>query len=48
MMYGKETQNEGYFYKNPIIKQNTNFISQTFGRQTSDHHHCNWHAQKTY
>ena len=27
--YGGEAQNEGYFCKIPIIKQDTNFISQT-------------------
>ena len=27
-----EAQNEGYFCKIPIIKQDTNFISQTVGR----------------
>ena len=30
--YGKEAQNKGYFCKIPIIKQDTNFISQTFGQ----------------
>ena len=39
--YGGEALNEGYFCKIPIIKQDTNFISQT-----SNHHHCNWHGQK--
>ena len=29
---GEETQNEGYFYKIPIIKQDTNFVSQTFSQ----------------
>ena len=42
---GGEALNEGYFCKIPIIKQDTNFISQTFG-QTSNHHCYNWHAQK--
>ena len=32
MGYGGEAQNEGYFCKIPIIKQDTNFISQTFGQ----------------
>ena len=27
-----EAQNEGYFYKIPIIKQDTNLISQTVGQ----------------
>ena len=31
--YGGESLNEGYFCKIPIIKQNTNFISQTFGQK---------------
>ena len=42
---GSEAQNEGYFCKIPIIKQDTNFISQTVG-QTSNPHHCDQHAQK--
>ena len=29
---GEEYLNEGYFCKIPIIKQDTNFISQTFGQ----------------
>ena len=29
---GGEAQNEGYFYKIPIIQQDINFISQTFGQ----------------
>ena len=29
--YGGEFLNEGYFCKIPIIKHDTNFISQTFG-----------------
>ena len=29
---GGESLNEGYFCKIPIIKQDTNFISQTFGQ----------------
>ena len=29
--YGGEAQNQGYFCKIPIIKQDTNFTSQTFG-----------------
>ena len=29
---GEEAQNEGYFCKIPIIKQDTCFISQTFGQ----------------
>ena len=28
----EEAQNKGYFCKMPIIKQDTNFISQTFGQ----------------
>ena len=44
--YEGEAQNEGYFCKIPIIKQGTNFISQTFGQTSFNHHHCNWHAQK--
>ena len=28
----REAQNEGYFCKIPIIKQDTNFISQIFGQ----------------
>ena len=28
----KESLNEGYFCKIPIIKQDTNFISQSFGQ----------------
>ena len=32
---GGESLNEGYFYKIPIIKQDTNFISQTFGQKNS-------------
>ena len=35
-----ESLNEGYFCKIPIIKQDTNYISQT-----SNHHHCNQHAK---
>ena len=30
--YGGEAQNEGYFCKIPIIQQDINFISQTFGQ----------------
>ena len=30
--YGGEVQNEGYFCKIPIIKQDTKFISHTFGQ----------------
>ena len=30
--YGGESLNEGYFCKISIIKQDTNFISQTFGQ----------------
>ena len=30
--YGGEAQNEGYFHKIPIIKQDTNFISQSIGQ----------------
>ena len=30
--YGGEAQDEGIFCKIPIIKQDTNFISQTFGQ----------------
>ena len=30
--YGEESLNEGYFCKIPIIKQDTNFISQMFGQ----------------
>ena len=30
--YGGEAQNEGYFCKIPIIRQDTNFISQTDGQ----------------
>ena len=30
--YGGESLKEGYFCKIPIIKQETNFISQTFGQ----------------
>ena len=30
--YGGEAQNEGYFCKIPVIKQDTNFISQTTGQ----------------
>ena len=30
--YGGKAQNEGYFCKIPIIKQDTNFISQTVGQ----------------
>ena len=44
--YGGEAQNEGYFCKIPNIQQDINFISQTFGQQTSNHHHCDQHAQK--
>ena len=40
-----ESLNEGYFCKIPITKQDTNFISQIFS-QTSNQHHCKWHAQK--
>ena len=29
---GKEAQNEHYFCKIPIIRQDTNFISQTIGQ----------------
>ena len=29
---GGEAQNEGYFCKIPILKQDKNFISQTFGQ----------------
>ena len=29
---GGESPNEGYFYKIHIIKQDTNFISETFGQ----------------
>ena len=36
----------GFFCKIPIIKWDTNFISQLLVRQTSNHHHCNLHAQK--
>ena len=43
--YGGEAQNEGYFCKIPIIKQDTNFISQTVGKTKPNHHHCNRHAQ---
>ena len=42
---GGESQNEGYICEIPIIKHNTNFISQIFG-QTSNHYHCNGQAQK--
>ena len=31
-VYGGEAQNEGYFCKIPIIQQDINFISQTFGQ----------------
>ena len=45
---GGEAKNEGYFCNIPIIKRDTNFISQNLlVRQTSNHHHCDWHAQKT-
>ena len=30
--YGGEAQNEGYLCKIPIIKKDTDFISQTFGQ----------------
>ena len=30
--YGGEAQKEGYFCKIPIIKQDTNFISETVGQ----------------
>ena len=30
--YGGKAKNEGYFCKIPIIKQDTNFISQTVGQ----------------
>ena len=42
--YGGEAQNVLFCCKIPIIKQDTNFISQTFG-QTSNHHHYDVHAQ---
>ena len=38
--YGGEAQNQGYFCKIPIVKQDTNFLT------TSNHHHCDLHAQK--
>ena len=44
--YGEEALNESYFCKIAIIKQDSNFISQTFG-QTSNPNHYNQHAQKT-
>ena len=42
--YRGEAPNTGYFCKIPIIQQDTNFFSQTV-RQTSNHHHCDWHAK---
>ena len=31
-LYWGEAQNEGYFWKIPIIQHDTNFISQTVGQ----------------
>ena len=42
---GEKPKLRGFFGKIPIIKQDTNFISQIVG-QASNHHHCDWHAQK--
>ena len=43
-----EGQNEGYFCKISIIKQDTNFISPTFGQTIFYLSHCNWNAQNLY
>ena len=43
--YGGEAKNKGYFHKIPIIQQDTNLSHKLLVRQTSNHHHCDQHAQ---
>ena len=44
--YGGESLNEGYYCKIPIIKHDTNFISQTFGQTNFKPPPLQWHTQK--
>ena len=44
--YGGEGQNKGYFAKHPILCKIQTLSHKMLVRQTSNHHHCNWYAQK--
>ena len=35
-----------YFAKFPLLSKKQTLSHKLFIRQTSNHHHCNWHAQK--
>ena len=42
-----ETQNEvGFFAKLPLLSKIQTLSPKYLVRQTSNHHHCNWHTQK--
>ena len=44
--YGGEAQNEVYFCKFPLVSKIPTLSHKLLVRQTSNHYHCNWHAQK--
>ena len=37
-----------FLAKFPLLSQIQTIFNKLLVRQTSNHHHCNWHAQKTY
>ena len=43
-VWGKD-QNEGFFAKFPLLSEIQTLSHKLLVRQTSNHHHCNWHAQ---
>ena len=44
--YGGEAQNEGYICKSPLFNKIQTLSNKLLVRQTSNHHHCDQHAQK--
>ena len=43
---GGEAQNEVLFAKFPLLSKIQTLSHKLLVKQTSNHHHCNWHAQK--
>ena len=43
---GRETQNEVFFAKFPLLSKIQTLSHKLLVRQTSNYHHCNWHAKE--